>query len=524
MKYFICGYKSLDELPGNTKKYLNDLSNQGNEFLIRKLDGSDELIQTCLIDNGCRNVTVYSLKDEPDTIPKEWTTKEVESRMKGNYRPYCHFDDRDLIIGEDSDAGIIIWDRTDVSVFLNILNMVFQEKLVVIFLTDDRTVFEVDSVESFCALLPEKRPEYTTTWDTVPEELYLKAVNSVVESEVFRQCLLNYPIEKYSLLDLILRSPVSIQIKAELLKELSVTDDLFHEVIESLDEEVERKKRGEIVNCSNAVESVYHSVSKNIFTAHYENFRVAIEELKLKSGEYLYLRHINNSGDDEGIAAFSDFESALKYIKFYVRNWDKNVKSWLILEKWQNKPGTGNDGWLQNLYTYFLHRDEIIDVSINMQRFNGLSTFENGYLEEIGFGIGAFMHFPTPFDVGDIVKIDCTPFDSEAYAVVLEKAEADGFSNGLHIRVLEYDEKWRINWLDAGRGSGKIKWPKLSPLYRISKFEGELTVKYKCITELIGQDEEKAEKLLNVLLSNENEYDPGYEDDEFDKLVKETLD
>ena len=126
MKYFICGYKHLDELPEDVRIYLGKLSAQGNEFLVRTLDLSDELVQTCLTDIGSKNVTVYSLEDVHDSIPDEWSTKVVERRMKGNYRPFCHFDDRDLIISEDADAGIIIWDRTDVPVFLNILNLVFQ--------------------------------------------------------------------------------------------------------------------------------------------------------------------------------------------------------------------------------------------------------------------------------------------------------------------------------------------------------------------------------------------------------------
>ena len=113
MKYFICGYKGLDRLPEDTKKYLSALRTQGHEFFVRKIDISDELIQTCLTEIGSKNVTVYSLEDVPDSIPDEWSTKVVERRMKGNYRPFCHFDDRDLIISEDADAGIIIWDRTD---------------------------------------------------------------------------------------------------------------------------------------------------------------------------------------------------------------------------------------------------------------------------------------------------------------------------------------------------------------------------------------------------------------------------
>ena len=63
MKYFICGYKSLDKLPEDAKMHLGKLSAQGHEFLVRKLDLSDELVQTCLTDIGSKNVTVYSLAD-----------------------------------------------------------------------------------------------------------------------------------------------------------------------------------------------------------------------------------------------------------------------------------------------------------------------------------------------------------------------------------------------------------------------------------------------------------------------------
>ena len=42
MKYFICGYKKLEQLPDCAKNLLCELSDRGHEFLIRKLDRSDE--------------------------------------------------------------------------------------------------------------------------------------------------------------------------------------------------------------------------------------------------------------------------------------------------------------------------------------------------------------------------------------------------------------------------------------------------------------------------------------------------
>lgn len=528
MKYFICGYKNLDQLPDCAKNLLCELSDRGHEFLIRKLDRSDELIQICLTVYGSRNVTVYSLKNKPDDIRDGWSCKQVKIRGNGHrwHNPYYHFDDRDLVIAEDSDAGIIIWDRKDVMTFLNIVNLLLYKKPVDIVLTDDNTIFKADSIESFRTILPKRSESYTTTWDILPEELYRKAVSGVVDSEVFCKCLLDYPVSKYSVLELVLQAPVPIEQKAELLKDLSLTDDLFNEVLDSLGAEIARKKNGIITNCANPVESVYHSISRNTINGHYEKFREAIDELELKPGEYFYLKQVFSGGRQEGIAAFADLESALKYIRVYEKGWGDYSTTWMSLEKWKKCDDNTDSGRLYNAYTYYLDRDRILDFSKNCIRLDGMTTFEDGYMSRSVMGMSAIMHFPTPFNVGDVVRTDCTPFGDVDYAIVLDKGGEEGFYHGLHIRVLHYTGRWEISWLEDCSRSGNYNLPKISSLYRISKYEGELPDDYKLyktIQNLINGNEEKAKEIIDALDDEDDEFFPSLEENEFLKRMNDKV-
>lgn len=518
MKYFICGYMNLDNLPELTENYLRDLMVQGNEFLVRKLDGADELIQTCLTDINCSNVTVYSLKNKPDDIPDGWSCKKVKSRMKGNFRPYCHFDDRDLIIAEDADAGIIFWDKKDEMTFLNIVNLLLPGKPVDIILTGEDKIFKAESIDSFKTLLPEKSPEYTKTWDAFPKDLCRKAVNISKCSDVFSECLLNYPASKYSILKMVLNSPSTILAKAKLLEDLSVTDDLFNELIDSLNDEIERKNRGEITNCANTVESVYHSLSRNTFTGHYENFRKAIDELELKDGEYFQLKYMNSYGRKESIAAFLNLKSALNYINKYEKDWRNNAGVWMALEKWKRFDESGR---MYCPYTYYLDRNWIVDFSLNQMRSDGLTSFEHSYLSQ-NPDLSAYIECPTPFNVGDIVRMNCTPFGNVGYSIVLEKKEG----NGLRAKVLYYDGKWNIGRLDSCFGCGRAVEPRLSSLYGLSKFEGKLPEEYslyKTIQDLIDGSEDKAKVILDALLEPDDEFFPCLEENEFYKIMNDKV-
>lgn len=529
MKYFICGYKKLDQLPDCAKNLLCELSDSGHEFLIRKLDRSDELIQICLTVFGSRNVTVYSLKNKPDDIRDGWSCRQVKTRGNGHrwHNPYHHFDDRDLVIAQDADAGIVVWDRKDVMAFLNIVNLLLYKKPVNIVLADDNTIFKADSIESFRTILPEKNEAYTTTWGKLPEEIYRKAVSCVVDSEVFLKSLLDYPVSKYCVLGLILRAPVLIEQKAELLKELSITDDLFNEVLDSLDNEIGRKKKGIMTNCANPVESVYHSLSRNTFTGHYEIFRGALDELELKPGEYFYLKQVYSGGRQEGIAAFSDLESALKYIRVYEKDWGDYSTTWMSLEKWKKWDDNADTGRMYNAYTYYLDRDRILDFSKNCIRSDRMTTFEDGNMARSTMAMSEIMYFPTPFNVGDIVRTDCTPFGDVGYAIVLDKGGEKGFYHGLHIRALYYEGKWKIGWLETTNRLGEYNAPKISSLYRITKYDGELPIKYelyKTIQNLIYGDEKKAQEIIAAMgYEEDDEFFPSLDEKEFFKRMNDKV-
>ena len=132
---------------------------------------------------------------------------------------------------------------------------------------------------------------------------------------------------------------------------------------------------------------------------------------------------------------------------------------WYVLEKWF----LGDDGEMEHRCTYYLVGDEIVWFEeMKRDRHDRCCWLPESYDYS---SESRNLDLPVPFEVGDIVMMNSTPFGEIGFAIVLEKAGAEGFSQGLHIRVLYYNHGWKITWLDSWKGSTDCNMPHLSPLY-----------------------------------------------------------
>ncbi len=188
----------------------------------------------------------------------------------------------------------------------------------------------------------------------------------------------------------------------------------------------------------------------------YDETEKAIAELNLKSGEILALHECWYDDDildkkQEFSEPFTTFDAAMKYLKELIKDeeWDETTLCWTMLEKWI----PNDDGTMKNTYTYYLVNDEI--MYFEREDFRG-------YVSSMS------LNLPIPFQVGDIVTLNCIPFAPPKQAILLEVENTD--CCGVQMLYRLENGLWETGALKHGHGWGSY-YPLLSPLYRLEKLE-----------------------------------------------------
>ena len=266
---------------------------------------------------------------------------------------------------------------------------------------------------------------------------------------------------RQELVDLILDSPESLEEKADTMKKLSKEEEFVHEIMQG-------SKRQEITDFS---EHSKEWIVKNSATHHYKEISAALDACQCGEGEIILMKEAWYDGDEffekvEGGDPFQSWGAAIKYLRWKMypeEEWDEDSLCWTVFEKWVPK----QEGTYENAYTFFLIGEEPVYFEKNKQREGTPYWFPESQIYSGGCGD---LNLSVPFHVGDIVKLDVRPFAPVKYAVLIETNDD---CCGLRGLLLDKDGLWHDVALKHKHGWGNY-YPMLSPLYRMTVWEGDL--------------------------------------------------
>ena len=315
----------------------------------------------------------------------------------------------------------------------------------------------------------------------ISQELYQEILNSCGLSQAMKEHLEKQDLSKHDLIKLLVNAPVALTKKLTLMEQIAETEDLYEEMLE----QVNRLLPGEKGHLRE-----WQSVWSRSATRIKGEIRKAIDALQVCEGEFLWMEEhwFDYEWLDEnqgGGCAFQSLDAALQAIRDMMQEeeWDENTECWSELTKWTS----GENGVMENLYRYYLIRDEVVYFSKKTDEPSA-----RGYLDLYRFV------FPTqdvccstPFQPGDIVTLDVRPFAPPLYAVLLEA----GCGSGLRGLYFGLDDRWHVtSIIDLDRVSDGPQYrPILSPIYRMdlcrpdALFEDEKTV-LEMIREFVKKD------------------------------------
>ena len=216
----------------------------------------------------------------------------------------------------------------------------------------------------------------------------------------------------------------------------------------------------------------------------------ALAELTLRPGEILTL---TDAWYDEEIrdeklwfnAPFLSWEKVMEHIHGEMAEYgdDWYDCQWYVLEKWIPTEA----GELEQSYTYWIIGDQIIFFYEEDDEFLMIRTDPN---------------LPVPFHAGDILTIDCRPFAPVKRALLIERGDN---CDCCCLQGLCLDEKtgrWRTGAVKHWSLFGHFLDPMYTPVYRLSRFEGELPPEEKpllAVQRAMNGDEEKGRRLWNMI-------------------------
>lgn len=138
---------------------------------------------------------------------------------------------------------------------------------------------------------------------------------------------------------------------------------------------------------------------------------------------------------------------------------------------------------------------------------------DNAYFPHRDFASSQDLNLPVPFEIGDIITIDCRPFAPLKHAVIVEIGDNWGCCT---VQCMWVDNDGNIN-----RGALKHSsvfddkyFIQVSPLYRAEVYDGELPEKEAClriISKYVCRDEEKGKALWMYSYENEKRNGMSFE-------------
>ena len=309
---------------------------------------------------------------------------------------------------------------------------------------------------SDCLKEQANEPEF---WNDLPETDRQGILETFFpSSHPMRSHLLNAKLHKAQVLAMILGAPVPLTIKQEWLSKLSNKEPaVFRDALQLA--QLEEK-----ADCDLQVMIRY--LYEKSFTTALADVEEALEQTKLRDGEILYLKEYWYDDDlkgerSSGTASFLSLGKALEYVRHDLRECDYSPGDtiWYVLEKWS----LSDDGEMEHRCTYYLVGDEIVwfekmrrDKHDRWCRFPVSCDYSSASRN---------LDLPVPFEVGDIVMVDCTPFRPIKAAVIIEAGD------GAMLQALVQNEngKWRTG---AVRNTSLFSdYPLVSSLYRMARME-----------------------------------------------------
>jgi len=150
-KVFIAGSRKLSRLSPEVKARIDTMIEKGFTILVGDANGADKAVQRYLAEKGYRDVIVHCMVANCRNNVGGWPTREIAAPEGA--RGFAYYAMKDQAMVDDAAYGLMLWDGESKGTLNSVINMIRQEKPVVVYLAPKRTFQNLRSANDVVDLL-----------------------------------------------------------------------------------------------------------------------------------------------------------------------------------------------------------------------------------------------------------------------------------------------------------------------------------------------------------------------------------
>jgi hypothetical protein len=155
---FIGGSRNISYLPTDVKTRLSNIIGKNHQVIIGDANGADKAVQKHFSDASYANVAVFCSGDTPRNNLGQWITHRVD--VQKGAKGFQFYAAKDRKMAQLADFGLMIWDGKSPGTALNVLRMIQDGKISVLFNVPNREVVCVKSVAQYRHILRQCGPSF----------------------------------------------------------------------------------------------------------------------------------------------------------------------------------------------------------------------------------------------------------------------------------------------------------------------------------------------------------------------------
>ena len=145
MNIFIAGPRAITKLDNNIIEKLNYIINKNYNILIGDAKGIDSNIQQFLADNYYEKVCIYASNGLARNNYGDWKIENV--KVDSNIKNFDFYVAKDLEMAKNADYGFMIWNGKSKGTFNNMINLLNQNKEVLLYYTITEKFYNFKQLE-----------------------------------------------------------------------------------------------------------------------------------------------------------------------------------------------------------------------------------------------------------------------------------------------------------------------------------------------------------------------------------------
>lgn len=150
-KIFIGGSRKVSRLSKDVLKRIDNIINNDLTVLVGDANGADKCVQKYLFQKDYKNVLVFCTGFSCRNNIGNWETRniEVNNKVKG----FDFYTIKDIEMAKESSHGFMIWDAKSRGTLNNIINLLKENKVVLVYFAPDESFYKIKDLEDLAALL-----------------------------------------------------------------------------------------------------------------------------------------------------------------------------------------------------------------------------------------------------------------------------------------------------------------------------------------------------------------------------------